>query len=260
MTNVRRQGLAVLILAFPPLSPSAAQESPCDRGLEALARGPHGYALRGDRCEGVYIQQVGGTALWVASLTESFEDYDLTSGADLIIEWAAGGDRPIRLRAQGIKRDLYYRMDAVRPVVSRSYRWPSDVLAAQHITRGDIGLLGWIRQSLGGVDRDVYVPLRIRQHGSAAGSGGYELVLFPTVALKEVHVSLAMVESDGRPERFVQQGEPLRYGYYPAHRPVSIRLRDLGGSGIYYVEIGAEFDAGGSATLTHWIYHEQGPR
>jgi hypothetical protein len=45
--------------------------------------------MHGDRCEGTYIQPVAGTALWLASLTESFAPYDLTSRADLVVEWTA---------------------------------------------------------------------------------------------------------------------------------------------------------------------------
>lgn len=131
------------ILVFAPLTPSpaSAQESPCDRGLEGRARGPLGYALRGDRCEGMYVEQVAGTALWLASLTRIFENYDLSPNQALLVEWDAPDSGTILLRAQGIKHDLYYRMDAARPLASHSYRWPSDLLAAQHITREDIGVL-----------------------------------------------------------------------------------------------------------------------
>jgi hypothetical protein len=238
----------------------AAQDSPCDRGLEQLSRGPYGYRLHGDRCEGIYSREVAGTTLWVASLTEAFESYDLTSRADLIVEWTAPGDSTIRLRAEGTRRGLYYRMDAVRPAGSRSYRWPSDLLAAQHISQNDIGVLGWTRYRLGSVDRDIYIPLRISQHHPAPTAGVYDLVLFPTVTLREVYVSLAPVGPDGSPRNFIQQGKRLGYRFYPAERPVSIKLPSLGEAGVYYLEIGADLAAGGSVALTYWIYHAQAPR
>ena len=249
--------MAVCALLLP--LEGAAQEAPCDRGLVALARGPHGYALRVNRCEGIYAQQVSGSALWVASFTQSFEDYDLTSGADLLVEWAAPGELGVRLRAQGIKPELYYRMDAVGSAASHSFRWPSDLLAAQHIAREDIGVLGWTRYALGGVNRDVYVPLRIRQHQPAPETDRYELVLFPAVELKEVYLSLAAVGPDGHPQTFIEKGKPLGYGFYPAERPVKIRLRGLRDPGIYYLEIGADLAAGGTAALTYWIYHDRRP-
>jgi hypothetical protein len=247
-----RVGLVVMCALLPDLE-ARAQESPCDNSLAGLAPGPQGYQLRGDRCEGTFVQPVGGTPLWMASLTESFEQYDLTSRSDLILEWVPAGNGGIRLRAQGIKRDLYYRMDAVRPASSHSYHWPSDVLSAQHITRENIGLLGWTRFPIGGVDQDVYVPLRITQHGPASRSSTVDLVVFPTVALREVYLTLTAVGDDGRPLRSIIQGDSLRYGYYPAERPVHIRLPDLREPGLYYVEIAAAFAAGGSVTVEHWI-------
>jgi hypothetical protein len=197
---------------------------------------------------------VGGTALWLASLTETFEPYDLTSRADLILEWSSPGDREIRLRAQGIKRDLYYRMDAVRPAASHSYRWPSDVLAAQRVTPDRIGVLGWTRYPIGGAEQDVYVPLRITQHGPAPPFSAVELVLFPTVALNEVYVSIAAAADGGQPLRPLVQGDSLGYGYYPAERPVRVKLRQLTAPGLYYVEIAAALASGGSVTVGHWVF------
>src|SRR5579863_1516285 len=72
---------------------ASAQSSPCDPHLPQPAQDPYGYRLRGDRCEGVYIQEVSGAPLLVASWTESFADYDLTSRQQLAMEWdTAPGD------------------------------------------------------------------------------------------------------------------------------------------------------------------------
>src|SRR5919108_743620 len=96
--------------------PASGQESYCDPYLGQVSDNPYGYRMRGDRCEGIYIKEVSTTILLVASLTESFEDYDLNSSKPLLIEWnKASGDGVVRLRAQGLRRRLYYRMDTVRP-------------------------------------------------------------------------------------------------------------------------------------------------
>lgn len=253
----RNVGAAVLlaVLTLIPRSVARAQASPCDEGLKALAHGTYGYALRGDRCEGLYAQPVGGTVLWVASLTESFEEYEVTSGTALTIAWSAPGDREVKLRAQGIKAELFFRMDAARSAGTHSYRWPSDLLAAQHILRDDIGLLGWTRYAIGGIERDVYLPLRLSQHDSSATAGVEDLVLYPTAELREVYVSLSAVGQDGHTVRAIRQGQRLGYGYYPAERPVHIKLREVKDSGLYYVEIAADLTGGGSATVTFWLYH-----
>jgi hypothetical protein len=235
-----------------------SQDGPCDPGLLAFARGPHGYRLHGERCEGIYVQQVGGTALWVASLTQAFDSFDLSSGADVVVEWAAPAEHGIRIRAQGIKHNLYYRMDAVRPAASSVFHWPTDLLAAQNIRSADIGVLGWMRYPVGDADQDVLVPLRISQRGAVPDTGAYDLVLFPMVALKEVYLSVTALGPDGRSQRVITQGEPLRYGYYPPERPVHIRLRNLRDVGLYYVEIGAELTTGSPVTLRQWVYRPRG--
>jgi hypothetical protein len=248
-----RAGL-VVVLTMPAGLVARAQESPCDTSLTRPSPGPQGYGMHGDRCEGIYIQPVAGTALWLASLTESFEPYDLTSRADLVVEWTPPGDRRIRLRAQGIKRDLYYRMDAIRPAESRSYRWPSDLLSAERVTADRIGVLGWARYPIGGVEQDVYVPLRITQHSPAPPFDTVDLVLFPTVELTEVYLTIAALEDDGRPRRSIVQGDSLGYGFYPAGRAVHVKLRQLRDPGLYYVELAAALAPGGFYTVRYWIF------
>ena len=249
-----RRLLVSLILA--PVAASTAQDSPCDPGLLALARGPEGYQLRGERCEGTYVQPVGGTALWLVSLTEWFEAYDPTSGADLLVSWSTTGKQPVRLRAQGIQRGLYYRMDAIRPAASAPFHWPSDVLLVRHIAREQIGAMGWTRMPVAGADESVYLPLRVTQRASVATDGRTQLTLYPTVQLAEVYLSIASGGTDGRTLKPLRQGTPLGYGYYPADQPLTLLLDGLTTPGLYYLEISATLAGGGQAVLPPlWIYH-----
>src|SRR5262249_7729437 len=157
-------------------------------------------------------EESGNTPLLVASLTESFEDYDLTSGRNLSVEWTAPSKRSVQLRAQGLRRRLYYRMDTIRPPGSSSFTWPSDPLTALNIQRKDIGVIGWARYAVGVTEQDVYVPLRIGQRKNPAQSGNYTLILLPGVELKEVFISLTSVRADGRPKEFFRSEEALKYG------------------------------------------------
>src|ERR1035438_3842170 len=93
--------LALYVLAWPArLAPG--QPNQCDPHLVQPAADPNGYRLRGDRCEGIYIQDVAGSPLFIASWTESFADYDLLSNEPLVIAWdslrGAGGLRLPRQR------------------------------------------------------------------------------------------------------------------------------------------------------------------
>jgi len=244
----------LLALALP--SPSAGQAPTCDSMLLRHARGPQGYRLRGDRCEGIYVQQVAGTTLFVSSLTESFEEYDLTSGDPLKLRWSLPADSALRLQVRSVKRDVYYGMDTRRPRGSRSYEWPTSLLSSQRIRRRDIGVLGWTPYSLGSAQGSVYVPLRIGQRRPPAGQRRYDLVLFPSERLAEVFVTLIRLGASGEPVEFVRRNQPLRLGFYPAERPIVIRIDDLGPPGFYRAEITAILpDSAAVRVQPFWIYH-----
>ena len=239
-------------------SMAPAAESPCDVSLPQVESNPYGYRLRGDRCEGVYAREVGAS-LTLASLTESFQDYDAGSGRPLVVEWSkAPGDAAVHLRAVALRRRLYYRMDTVRPAATTSYEWSPGLLASLGIPRVDLGVLGFARARVGETERSVYVPLRIAQQSKPARARSYSLVVVPGVELAEVFVSVAAVGADGRPGSFLRDGQPLGYGSYPAERAVEIPISGLPAPGIYYLEVGAKRRAGETLSLEIWLYHAGG--
>lgn len=230
-----------------------AQVSPCDLQLIQPPTNPYGYRQRGDRCEGVYVQQVGGTPLTVASWTESFENYDLQSGRPLTLEWDAPNNTPVRLRAEGLRRRLYFRMDAAPSAGARSYSWDSALLAAIGIARPELAVIGSTHFPGAHAERQVYLPVRIGQKAKPARTGAYSLVLVPGAEAKELYLTLAL--DDGRGRRPLKDGEPLGYGYYPAERPVEIPISGLPAPGIYRVEVGATLRNGMVSTAEFWFYH-----
>ncbi len=248
-------GLLSFVFVMP--LPVFALDDHCDPYLKAPANHPYGYSPRGNRCEGIYIQEVSSTTLSVVSFTEFFEDYDLASAKELLVEWNAPGAENVRLRAQGIRRKLYYRMDTVLPADSANYTWSSNILSALSIRKQDIGVIGWGFYPLGKTEQQIYLPLRIRQQDTPGGSGSYQLVLLPGRELTEVYTSLALIEADGLARSFLQDGKPLKYGYYPAGRGFTIPISSLETSGIYYLEVGATLKGGGSTTEELWFYHPE---
>lgn len=232
---------------------STGQTTSCDSLLEQPASNPNGYRLRGDRCEGIFVQQVAGTPLLVASFTASFDQYDVSNVQSLDIGWSVPVEGPIQLRAYGLRRKLYYRMDTMVSSARRSYTWPADLLAALNIPQPEVGVVGWIRNRVGRIDRDVYLPLQIGARRSRPDN--YMLVLLPGVPLSEIYVSLAAVGSDGRAVKYIRDEEPLKYNYYPAERAIDIPITRLPTPGIYYALIGAEMQSGGSLTTELWFYH-----
>ena len=163
--------IALVLLPFADLAPAAAQDTPCDPDLVRSSRpGVLGYQSRGEHCEGLFATDVAATTLWVASLTEVFDEYDLESTSPLTLRWSAPDGARIRLRAHGIRRDLYYRMDAPGEAGAGEWSWPIDFLAVQGIERPDIGVLAWLDEAAGSSRPDVFVPLRATQDGDDSGT------------------------------------------------------------------------------------------
>jgi hypothetical protein len=234
------------------------QATHCDPALRGPNNDPYGYrprGIQGDRCEGIYIREVASTPLLVASLTEWFEDFDPAAGGDLLMEWTAPGNAGIHLRAYTLKHRLYYRMDSLRPAGSNSYIWQPSLLSTLKLTKKDLGIVAWTSHPVGKQQRDVYLPLQIKQRAKVSKSQGYQLVLLPGVELSEVFLSLAPVKSDGEPGTFIKNAQKLGYGYYPAERGIPISITELKTPGIYHLKIGAELRAGGSSTTQIWFNH-----
>ncbi len=241
-------------LALFVMGTAAFPLSPCDPLLVQPATNPYGYHLRGDRCEGIYVQQVSGAPLAVVSWTQSFADYDLTSRRPLILGWEmTRGTAPIRLRAQGLRRRLYYRMDSVQRSNSNSFTWPADVLSALGISRHDAGIVGITEADIEGAQREVYLPLRVSQENKSDKSNSYSLTLLPGIEMKEVFLTLTGPSGD-KPSR-IKNGEAVGYGYYPAERAIEIPVAGLRGRGFYHLEIGATLRSGGATAIEFWFYH-----
>jgi hypothetical protein len=99
----------------------------CDSSRLIPAENPYAYKARGDRCEGLYINQVASATLSLVSLTDFFEEYQLQSRHPLEVAW--NGKEKTKsedIRAQSAKRRLSYRMDTICRVNDRSFRRPLD--------------------------------------------------------------------------------------------------------------------------------------
>ena len=246
------------VLARPPVSATAPAvvRFDCDSLVATRASDPLRYRQRGDRCEGVYGKNVSGSStLRVVSLVESLEAFDDSSSLPLRVEWTPPPGDSVTVRASAIRAGLYYRMETAHPIAESRYLWPSDVRAPLRISSADIGVTGVVAKSIGGTRREVLVPLRISQRKAPARSASYRLTLWPTVGLSEVYVTVAATGADGAPTHYLQRDEKLGYGYYPAERPIVVRLPALAQRGVYLVRIAATREGGGGATRDILLYH-----
>ena len=204
-----------------------AETNYCDPGLSGSSTHPYGYRNRGDRCEGVYFQDVAAT-LRVVSFTNSLAHINIESNEDIDLRWTPASDNDVHLRAEGLRHRLYFRMDTIRLPAPGVYRWPSALLSALDIAPASLGVIGWTREAFGDTQRDVYLPLHISQDGTQAQSPDYELMLLPGRDVSEIFVTLARADVTGEPDVFLREGEPLGYGGYPAGLALPIRVRASG--------------------------------
>ena len=233
-----------------------AASSPCDPALAQASSDPNGYRLRGDRCEGLYIQPVSGRAsLVVASFVEAFADFDARNTRELRLDWTpASPSTPTFLRAYGLRRRQYYRMDATPPAGSRSYLWPATILGNLDLSRQYLGIVAWTDMATSAQsNRRVYLPLRVG--GGSNVERGYELAIVPGVELTEVYLTLAAVSEDGRPLRSYMQRQPLRHGYYPAQQAIMVPLTGVDRIGLHRLDIAVTQRDGGSANTEVWFLH-----
>ena len=203
----------------------------CDPSLRGQATNPYAYKQRGDRCEGVYAQDVSGSVLQVTSFTLAFEPFDLNRIRDLQLAWTAPTAGPTTLRAQGTRRRLYYRMDAVLGAGTNEYSWPTTVLTALGVRSREVGIVAWTTVQLNGRETTLYLPLRVGDVSSQTMPPMYRVEFVPGSELTEVFVTLAPVDSAGSVGAAVRKATPLGLAFIPPNDPSKSRFSGADESG-----------------------------
>jgi len=231
--------------------------SPCAAGLLKPATDPLAYQLRGERCEGIYIREVAGTGGFsVAAFVVGGLPATIEPGNALSIEWPAGLDAPVVLRAVSLRRNLYYRMDARRPAGSIRFDWPSDVLRKLGLETREVGIVAWTEKRLGESVQDVYVPVRFGGANSK-DQAAYVLQVLSGSDLREVYVRLSTADASGREQQVIIKDEPLKLGFYPAERPIPIRIlaATLKEHGLYRLQLNAALSNGRPSSRILYFQH-----
>jgi hypothetical protein len=248
--------LSTLCLALLLPAAVAAADSLCDPSLPQDSKSPVAYHLRGDRCEGIYAQQVSAISVEVRSLVAGFGAFDPARNEKLELAWTAppGNTADVRLRAFSFKPRTYYRMDTAVPAARSAYQWPTDVLASVELGQADLGLIAWIDlPGPGGSARPVYLPLRAGA-GAVKRNDGYEASLIPSVRLTEVRLKVSRLDDKGNVKDTLQDKE-LGIGYYPAGTATVFSTGKLGPEGFYRLVITAIPKSGLSVVQDIELYH-----
>jgi hypothetical protein len=253
--------IALLLCASFVGAPRAQQEStavsPCDPKLIPPKGDPLAYGRRGERCEGLYVLEVAGSAgLSLVAFTAAAVAGPLKPDDRLHVQWPlVPGNPAMHLRAVSLRPRVYYRMDAVRAPDTDRFEWPANLVVQLNLSGSELGVVGWVRQTIGEKTDDVYVPVRIGTSPEPASKGYYVAQIVPGAELAELFVTLAAIGPDGRDEKYLKRDEPLKYGFYPAGRAISLKLPALPAAGLYRLRLGALVKSGGAANTVFVFRH-----
>jgi hypothetical protein len=84
---------------------------------------------------------------------------------------------------------------------------------------------------------------------------GYEISLYPSAQLSQVHVTVSRVDDKGNTLATLRRAEELGDGYYPSGEPTVFFTGKLGPAGFYRVEILALPKKGDSLRQALELYH-----
>jgi hypothetical protein len=127
------------------------------------------------------------------------------------------------------------------------------LLNSFRLQQNELGIVAWSQISLGGANRQLYVPVGVNEAKTRTVLGG-EVILVPGGELRELYLTFALLKPDGTPADYIAKDKPLRYGYYPAERGVPVELPPWKTPGNYLLEFGAELATGGVSSERIWFY------
>ncbi|MCI0452371.1 MAG: hypothetical protein L0Z51_08265 [Candidatus Latescibacteria bacterium] len=229
-------------------APSTAAQSSCDEHLVVRVdpRNELRYRNRGDRCEGLYVEELGGRELEVASFTNHVVPYDIDKDTTISVVWTVPPKGIVRVRGQRLITPPFYRLDAVGKENAGVFTWATRILRALDIEHSMLGVTASTQMQMGKAQHAVYLPVSFGPGPiDVAGSDNFELILISDYELKSAHVSVARVRDSGDIGAFLSEKE-LRTLPTVSGGALRISLAAPNEAGIYYVEVGAEIASGGS--------------
>ena len=214
-----------------------AQDLKC-KGLPPLQDSQSGYQKRGDRCEGLYVANVGAHSLAAMSFSLGKIRFELNSSVRLQVS-APGQKQLVNIRAVAIPPKTYYRMDASLPA-GASMMWPvRDVLLRENLSDSRIGIFAW----KGPESAKTLVPVRVVPQDAAVTQAPPFLTIEASFDAQQVKWRWAPARDDGC-QAFGPWQDAIQHPV-TASWPIAINLAQLP-AGVHCLETAAQ--SGGSTT------------
>jgi len=183
--------LVATVLGFGVDSRNVHAQSNCN-GVPPLKDSQSGYQKRGDRCEGLYVANVGSHSLAAMSFSLGKIRYELSSAVRLQVS-APGQTESVNIRAVAIPPKTYYRMDAALPA-GTSMVWPvRDVLLPEKLGDSRIGIFAW----KGSESAKTLIPVRVVAQEPAGSPGSPVLTVQASFDAQQVKWRWAPARQDG---------------------------------------------------------------
>jgi len=221
------------------LSGPAGAASFCDPGLPADTKSPLSYQMRGDRCEGLYAQQVSSVSVEVRSLIASFGPFDPATDKELVLSWTEppGAQGTVRLRVFSFKTGHLlpngYSRGRRQGLLSLALRCSGLARPAQQ----DLGLVAWM---------DLSRPEGATPHGPPAAPRRKQQSERRLRGLSFPFGPSQRGPFDHQPARcsrpsvaVLRKDEELGFGHYPSHVPTVLSTKKLGPAGFYRLAVTA---------------------
>jgi hypothetical protein len=223
-------GIVAVSLTLPACV--VAQNSPCDR-LRPLPDSDAQYKERGNRCEGLYVADVGVPSLELVSFQLGGIAYQLYGGEHLRVT-APGQKQSVHVRAVAVPARTYYRMDATIEA-GATLDWPvSDVLLPQNLGPERIGVFAW----KGSENAMIFVPVRIQGGGAAAANQKAVAILTMRPSFDVARIMWRSAVVAGERCSTFGDWQNLATSQVLAQQPVRLKLGSL--TGQHCVEVAAQ--------------------
>jgi hypothetical protein len=227
----------------------------CDVGASrAAAKGPRGYAPRGDRCEGTFNREVSGASLKVAGFYQAFGQLDSVKGA-VPMTWSVPDTGLVHLRVRSMREGgEMYGMDTQLMAGTTSFSWPTDFLRLLHLEPSQLAPAAFIEVQ----GKDMYLPLRVSE-ASGGGPPTYTLTVISVERMERLFLTVASVDRVGdlATGGFVVVNQPIPGTPYSSGRPIPVSITGLGKPGLYVAQVLGLTSEGNRRELDVWFYHDQ---
>lgn len=208
----------------------------CDSTLRPSENPSVAYRLRGSKCEGEYLAQVGAPSIEIASFTIGLLTYKLERNE--IIKIINPAAFPIHIRSSALSIDTYYRMDALLKRRD-TLKWSvNDVLLDLGISSRYLGVYGWF----GSGQEKTYLPARPVTSITNQSDRNIYLIIRPSTRCKEAQYRYGLA---GQPP-----GDYQTAGLSNARESITITL-PASLRGLYNIEIAVQLESGNS-----WIVEQ----